>query len=71
MRQLQASKEGVAYVATPEAMLHAVLKDRRHIVIQAHLDLTTLPLRETSVCPEGCASPLPDIRGVESIRVRL
>ena len=66
----QVQRDGVAFASTAVALRDAVLQGWRHIVITAHLDLTTLPLRETSICADGCASPLPDIRGTASIRVR-
>lgn len=56
-------------VATPDELVNAILEDRRHIVITAHLDLTTLLPRQNSLCPDGCASPLPEVLATDSIRV--
>ena len=58
-------------VSTPKELVYAVLDGYPHIVITAHLDLTTLPLITNEICSEGCSSPLPEIFRAESIRVLL
>ena len=58
-------------MSTPKELEEAILLGRSHIVVTAHLDLTDLPQRETSICLEGCASPLPEIRETMSIQVSL
>ena len=58
-------------VSTPKELVQAVLGGKPHIVITAHLDLTTLPLITNEICPDGCSSPLPEILRAESIRVLL
>eukprot|EP00892_Ulva_mutabilis_P002169 jgi/Ulvmu1/11953/UM082_0032.1 len=57
-----------AFVSTPDELVDAIVDDRRHIVVTAHLDLTYLPLRQNSICVDGCASPIPEIRATQSIR---
>ena len=57
------------FIATPRELESAILQGRRHIVVTAHLDMTALPLRDTTIC-DSCASPLPEIRETMSIRVR-
>lgn len=71
-RQLmQQGEEDVAHVASAQELETAVLQGRRHIVLTAHIDMTALPLKDTSICEDGCSSPLPVIRSTLSIRVRL
>lgn len=70
IRQLLQDQENTpVYVSQPRELEDAILKGRRHIVITAHLDMTSMPLRSTSICPDGCESPLPEIRETWSIRV--
>lgn len=57
-------------VATPDELVEAVLDKVCHIVITAHLDLTTLDLVQSNICPDGCESALPYVRHTASIRVR-
>ena len=66
----QPARTEAVSVASPQQLVDAILEDHAHIVVTAHLDLTTLPIRENSICPDGCASPLPEIRAAQSIRVR-
>lgn len=75
---LQSEKEtealapaNVTFVDTPQGLLAAVRGGALDIVIVDHLDLTTLPLRPTSICDVGCESPLGEITATRSIRVRL
>lgn len=69
-RQLkQVFDQDPIYVSTPEELEVAVLEGRHHIVVTSHLDMTAMPLRQTSVCQDGCASPLPEIRYAKSITV--
>ena len=56
-------------VSTPEELRSAIFERRAHIVVKAHLDLTTLPLITNAICPDGCSSPLPEMFDAESIRV--
>lgn len=66
---LQYDEQEPAYVATPQTLEMAILQGRHHIVVTAHLDMTALPLRPTSICKE-CVSPLPETFDTVSIRVR-
>lgn len=71
-RHLQQDADPMAapvYVSQPRELENAILEGRHHIVITAHLDLTSMPLRATTVCPDGCQSPLPEVREVKTIRV--
>lgn len=63
------AQEGRVLVSTPMELEEAILEGRSHIVITSHLDMTSMPLRQTAVCDEGCASPLPEIHYAISIRV--
>lgn len=65
-----APEQRPVYVSTPRELEDAILQGRLHIVITAHLDMTSMPLRDTSICPDGCSGPLPEIRETASIRVR-
>ena len=58
-------------VSTPQGLLDAVQSGALDIVITDHLDLTNMPLLPTSFCNSGCESPLGEITGTRSIRVRL
>jgi hypothetical protein len=60
----------VTTVSTPEGLRDAVQNGALDIVITEHLDLTTLQLLKTSICPVGCDSPLGEIATTRSIRVR-
>lgn len=69
VRQLLQDSQEPVYVATPRELESEILMGSSHIVITDHLDLTAFPLRDTSICPDGCGSPLPEIRRAMSIRV--
>lgn len=60
----------VTTVSTPEGLREAVQNGALDILITEHLDLTTIPLVKTSICAEGCDSPLGEITATRSIRVR-
>ena len=60
----------ITYVNSPQALLDAIDARALDIVVTEHLDLTTLPLQPTSICPVGCDSPLGEISTTRSIRVR-
>ena len=65
-----APEQRPVYVSSPRELEDAILQGRLHIIITAHLDMTSMPLRDTSICPDGCGGPLPEIRETASIRVR-
>lgn len=56
-------------VSTPSELALAVAEGALDIIITNHLDLTVLPLQNTSICPEGCESPVGPVNGTRSIRV--
>ena len=58
------------FVSSPEELEQGILQGRIHIVVIAHLDLTSLPSKPTSACNDGCESPLPVVSLTETIRVR-
>eukprot|EP00892_Ulva_mutabilis_P002848 jgi/Ulvmu1/12564/UM091_0005.1 len=69
MRQLlQEDRIQPVFVSTPRELESAILQGRLHVVITAHLDMTVLPLRDTSICLDGCSSPLPEIRETMTFR---
>eukprot|EP00892_Ulva_mutabilis_P002164 jgi/Ulvmu1/11949/UM082_0028.1 len=69
MRQLlDATAPQPVFVTSPRQLEDAILQGRQHIVVTAHLDMTAMPLRDTSICLDGCESPLPEIREAMSIR---
>jgi hypothetical protein len=59
-----------AQVRTPEDLKAAVARGVQDILITAHMDLTVLDAVRTSVCPDGCESPLGEVNTTRSIRVR-
>ena len=59
----------ITFVDSPQALVEAVQAGALDIVVTEHLDLTTLPLLPTSICPVGCDSPLGEIGQTRSIRV--
>jgi hypothetical protein len=61
----------ITSVSTPLQLKQAIKRGARDIVITNHLDLTTLQVEDTSICPDGCQTPLSEIRVTRSIRVRL
>ena len=61
----------VTTVSTPQGLVDAVQSGSVDIVITEHLDLTAVPLLPSSICENGnCDSPLGEITGTRSIRVR-
>ena len=56
-------------VGTPAELETSIRQGRYHILVIAHLDLTAVPPRHTTIC-RGCESTLPEIRLTQSIRVR-
>lgn len=67
---LDIEPDNITLVDTPQSLLQAVQDGALDIVVTDHLDLTTLPLLPTSICTEGCESPLGEIAKTRSIRVR-
>jgi hypothetical protein len=70
--QASASSVGpaVVEVSTAAGLKSAIAGSSLDILLIDHLDLTGLPLVPTSICPDGCLSPLGDVIGTRSIRVR-
>ena len=58
-------------VSTPRELVYAIFEESKHVVITAHLDLTTLAQYINEICDEGCSSAIPVIFHTESIRVRI
>jgi len=68
---MNALEADVTFVSTPQELEDAVRGGARDIVILSHLDLTGLPLRNTTQCT-GCLGMLGDVHAwTRSIRVRL
>eukprot|EP00892_Ulva_mutabilis_P002162 jgi/Ulvmu1/11947/UM082_0026.1 len=66
-RQLQQAIDEPVNISSPRLLEKAILTGYHHIVITAHMDLTTLPLRHTSIC-DSCVGPLPEMITTMSIR---
>lgn len=61
----------ISFVTTPQELFEAVRDGAQDIVITSHLDLTGLPLRNSTQCT-GCQAMLGDVHPwTRSIRVRL
>lgn len=58
----------ITSVTTPEQLRESIRRGDRDIVIQAHLDLTDLPLASYTACAKNCSNPLGLVEA-RSIRV--
>lgn len=66
---MKATLPGVVKVSTPNELKMAVAEGVQDIIITNHMDLSGLPLINTTICPEGCQSPVGPVNGTRSIRV--